>query len=133
MTWFSMIAGIASLVGATFALMAWIQSRKVNDRLEAEKIINNRKVVVVMQHGSEKLELPVELRRAELTRAEVLGRIGMIPTKEKGKRFSIGYLNTHEFLDQINKINESDGEGLLTIPCKKNEYEQFDFAQIQGH
>jgi hypothetical protein len=126
MFWIDQIGNAASLIGALLALMAWIQSRSVRKRIDAEKFKKSRKIVVVLQHGSEKLELPVELRRSELTRAEILGRIGMIPTKTKNGRFTLGYLNTKEFLEQVNKLNEGDSEGLLTIPCKLDEYQQFD-------
>ena len=91
----------------------------------------NQKVSVVLHNGGNKqLELPVELRRAELTRAEVLGRIGMIPMKVKGQRFSLGYLGTRAFLDQINQIlaSDSDDTPILTISCNDSEYEQFDLS-----
>lgn len=63
-----------------------------------------QKITVILNHGAKKLELPVEMRRSEFSRAEILGRIGMIPTTEKGKRFSLKYTNTREFLQQINQI-----------------------------
>jgi hypothetical protein len=75
--------------------------------------------------------LPIELRRAELTRAEILGRIGMIPMKEKGKRFSLEYLNTSKFLRRINEIIEGHGDSDLVIPCTEEELNQFDYRKIQ--
>ena len=83
------------------------------------------KISVVLSYGVEKLELPVEIRRKEFSRAEILGRIGMIPLKKTGKRFSLGYLNSVEFLKQINQINEGDGDSILTIPCNETEFSQF--------
>lgn len=53
----------------------------------------------------------------------------MIPMEEKGKRFSISYLNSPEFLKQISIIVEGDGDSLLTIPCDENEFHQFDLSQ----
>ena len=120
----------ASILGTLFALMAWIQAYRINKTIEAEKINKNKKIIVVLQHGPQKIELPIELLRSEFTRAEILGRIGMIPTKDNNQRFSLGYLNNHEFLDQINQINEASGEGLLTIPCTKEEYNQFDLSYM---
>lgn len=87
-----------------------------------------QKISVILQNGRQRIELPVELRRAELTRAEVLGRIGMIPMKAKGQRFSLVHLSTPEFLRQINQILSSDGDSTLIIPCNAEEFEQFDLS-----
>jgi hypothetical protein len=95
--------------------------------LELEQKRQEQKISVILQNGArQRLELPVELRRAELTRAEILGRIGMTPMKERGKRFSLEYLNTSDFLRQINQILASDNNSILTLPCNESEYAQFD-------
>lgn len=122
----SLIADVIGILGAAFALFAWIQVRQLRRHQEEEQSRQNRKVTVILQYGYDRIELPVELRRAELTRAEILGRIGMLPMKEKGRRFSIDYLNASEFLRQINQIMESHGDAILTIPCKADEFRQFD-------
>ena len=67
----------------------------------------------------------MELRRAELTRSEVLGRIGMIPMKEKGRRFTLEYLNQPDFLRKINIIAKSSEDDILTVPCTAEELAQF--------
>ena len=123
---FSFIGNLASISGAIFALMAWAKARKIQKELELEKKRQNRNITVALQYGSKQIKLPMDLRRADLTRAEVLGRLGMTPMKEKGKRFSIGYLNSPEFLKQISIIVKGNGDGLLTIPCDENEFHQFD-------
>ncbi|MEA5568609.1 hypothetical protein [Anabaena sp. UHCC 0399] len=98
---------------------------------EQEKKRQEQKISVILQSGArQRLELPVELRRAELTRAEILGRIGMIPMKVNGQRFSLDYLNTPDFLRQINRILASDGDATLMIPCNDSEYAQFDLDRI---
>ncbi len=71
------------------------------------------------------------MRRAEFTRAEILGRIGMIPIKtaliQKGqKRFRIKYLNNPEFLQQIDEIQEDGKQTELRIRCDQDELNQFD-------
>lgn len=128
MDWLNNLGVAASVLGAVFALMAWLKARKVQKELETEKARQNKRITVTLQHGSQKLELPVELRRAELTRAEVLGRLGMIPMKIKGRRFSLGYLNRPEFLQQINQIIDGNRDAVLTIPCTGEEFEQFDLT-----
>ncbi|MCG8349959.1 MAG: hypothetical protein MI924_19515 [Chloroflexales bacterium] len=132
MEWFSYIADIIGIGGAIFALFAWIQSFQLRKEIAREQRRQHKKITVVLQHGSEDLELPVELRRAELTRAEVLGRLGMIPMKTKGQRFALDYLHTPAFLHQINQISESDEDAILTIPCKSEEFTQFDMGMQRG-
>lgn len=124
--WIGIVADIIGVFGAGFALFAWRKAYQIRQDLEQEKSRQARKVTVVLQYGADKVELPVELRRAELTRAEILGRIGMIPMKTKGQRFSLSYLNTPEFLRQLNQTIVGDGDVILTIPCERHELEQFD-------
>lgn len=120
-----LIADIIGILGAIFALFAWLQSRALKKELDAEKERQNKRVNVSLQHGSQKIDLPIQLRRAELTRSEILGRIGMIPMKEEGKRFSISFLYSEDFLKQINQIMEGTGESILVIPCTEKEFKQF--------
>ena len=96
---------------------------------EDDANLKNDKIAVVLSHGSKKLELPVELRRAEFTRAEILGRIRMMPRKDKEKPFQLSYSGTREFLQQINQIAESEGDATMIIPCTEKEFSQFDLLE----
>ncbi|WP_119071505.1 hypothetical protein [Aggregatilinea lenta] len=129
MEWLGYFADVIGIFGAVFALFGWRQARQVRQELESEKNRQNKKVTVVLQCGADRLELPIELRRVELTRAEVLGRIGMLPMKVKGQRFSLDYVSTIEFARQISQIIEGEGDALLTIPCEKQELDQFDVTR----
>lgn len=122
----SLIGSLASIGGAVFALMAWAKAGRIQEELALEKKRLNKSITVTLQYGSKQIKLPMDFRRADLTRAEVLGRLGMIPMKDIGKRFSISYLSSPEFLKQIDMIVEGDGESLLTIPCNETEFHQFD-------
>lgn len=62
-------------------------------------------------------------RRADFVRSEILGYLGMIPMKVKGQRYALDYLNAPEF---SRRINETDGDSVLTIPCREDEIAQFD-------
>lgn len=109
---------------------------KIKDLLhkefEQEQKRQEQEISVILQSGAKSLKLPVELRRAEFTRSEILGRIGMIPMKNSGQRFAIDYLNTPEFLRQINHILASDSNSILTIPCNEKEYDQFDLDRTNN-
>ena len=122
----SVVADVISILGGIFAFFAWLQSRKVGRELEKERQRKDKKVRVVLSHGAKELELPVEIRRSELTRAEILGRLGMIPMKQKGDRFELKFLNTPEFLRRVSEIIGSESESTLTIPCSREEFSQFE-------
>lgn len=105
-----------------------IQSSLKKEFGNAQKLKERQeqKISVKLQNGARQLlDLPIELCRAELTRAEILGRIGMIPMAEKGKRFTLSYLSTPDFLRQIHQVVEGNGDDVLTIPCNEEEFKQF--------
>ncbi|WP_419788191.1 hypothetical protein [Pseudodesulfovibrio sp.] len=124
MTTFNLVAGIASIVGALFSLFAGIQSGRAYRMLAKERRRLKASIQVVLQHGSETIKLPVDIRRGDFSRAEVLGRIGMIPTVD-GERFQLQYLNTPTFLMQIDNILKESNDGVLTIPCTEQEFVRF--------
>jgi hypothetical protein len=96
----------------------------IENQLNQAQKRQQQKISVILQNGGNSLELPVELYRSEFTRAEILGRVGMIPCK--GQRFKLDYFSKKEFLDQINRIASSDGNATLIIPCDNDEFSQFD-------
>lgn len=124
------IADIIGIVGGVFAFLAWLQARAIKADMETERQRQNKQVTVVLQHGAEKATLPVSIRRAELTRSEILGRLGMIPlaTPNTNNRFTLRYLNTPEFLQSVNQVAMGDGDAILTIPCNEQEFRQFDLS-----
>jgi len=128
LNWVGLIADLIGIIGAGFALAAWWQARYIKKTLDAERIRQRKSIRIILSYGDEKIELPVPLLRAELTRQEVLGRIGMIPMKNKKSRFSIRYTNTVEFWEQLTQIMESSNEGIITIPLKEGEIDQFDLS-----
>lgn len=125
MQWISWAADIIGTLGGLFAFFAWVQVSLIRKELEREKSRQSETVKVILRNPEKSLELPMELRRAEVTRAEVLGRLGMIPMKKRSSRFEIIYLNTPDFLRQINQIREGSGAVSLFIECSKAEIDQF--------
>jgi hypothetical protein len=83
------------------------------------------KIILVEKESKVLYELPLEMLRGEFNRGEVLARIGMLPTTEKGIRFSIDYTGSPEFLTEINNISADVTCKELKIPCTKKEIEQF--------
>jgi hypothetical protein len=125
------LANIISIISTVFSILAWINSWQVNRRLKREQRRQNKKIKIELICGSKSYELPGEIRRAEFSRAEVLGLLGMIPMKVKGQRFVLGYLNTPKFRFRFNEILEGGNDTILQISCNEEEYNQFEFDNIQ--
>lgn len=126
----SLIADIAGIAAAVFSLFAWIKARQIQKELEMERTRLKQKVQIVLRHGGQSIPLSnILLTRAELTRSEIMGYLGMLPTKE-GRRFNLSHTSTREFLEQIEGIKEGTKEGTLVIPCTQAELKQFDFASV---
>jgi hypothetical protein len=131
MEWLGYVADVVGLAGAVFALLAWLKARQLRQDQEKEKERQNKKIKVFLQSTTHRIELPFEMRRAEFTRAEVLGRIGMIPTKNPKERFRIEYLNTRDFLLKVNAIMDGAGDATLEIKCTDEELGQFDLTHFE--
>jgi len=129
------ISNIADVIGILGALLAAIFSIKTNVELRREKQRLSGRIKILLKHGDQVYPLPVDLTREELSRAEVLGRLGMIPINdekrlvEKQPRFLLNHLNSEAFLTQLAKIRADHGDTTLEIPCSKAEFEQFDFGK----
>ncbi|RDD30894.1 hypothetical protein CR161_09385 [Prosthecochloris sp. ZM] len=125
---FGTIADSIGIFGAIFATGAWFWAKQNNKREKMEQKRMNQKIPVILKSNESKLslELPVHFRREELYRQEVMGRIGMIPMKIKGNRFSLSFTHTPDFLMAINTIQESDSTDPLVMPCTDEEIRQFD-------
>lgn len=123
-----LIADGIGIAGAVFALFAWLQTRRIRTEQKLKELRDNREVTIILQgSGSERYVVPVKLRRREFTRAEILGRIGMIPTREGQPRFQLRYTNTSDFLNRVNTIVSSDGDAELIIPVRDDEWAKFEF------
>jgi len=127
---FGFYADVIGIFGAAFALLAWVWALRNMWRAKKEKRRLGQRIPVVLKSRDSKrsLELPVHFRREELNRQELMGRIGMIPMKEKGKRFEIRYTHEPDFLEAINRVKESSVVEPLVIVCSDKEIDQFDVS-----
>ncbi len=71
------------------------------------------------------------MSRKDFSRAEVLGYIGMIPTKNKAERFSIEATTDRQFVVSIRKMQLTKGNQSFFIYCTNEEMEQFSADFIQ--
>jgi hypothetical protein len=128
MEWLSLIADV---VGISAALIAAWQAYKLRQERKQENKRQDSTITVSLQSPTHRFDLPVELRRREFNRAEILGRIGMIPLKDTSKRFVLRNTNTREFLKNVNVIIDGQGDSELVISCTHEELEQFDLERFK--
>lgn len=125
MEYLGTIADLIGIAGAVFAGLAWLASRRTEARLRREQERLAAPVFVCLVSGNDRKILPLELTRAELSRAELLGRIGMVPMKNPGARFSLANLATPIFLRKLREAQQGSGSVTIDIPCTQAEIEQF--------
>ncbi len=129
------ISAVIGVITTIFAAYAGYQAKKIREETqkkeEQEKERANQKIKFVLKiKETNKIIKPLipSIRRAELNRAEVMGILGMIPMiKEKEReRFKLNYVNKQEFIDELNRISNSDKPETFIIYCREEELTQFD-------
>jgi hypothetical protein len=126
--WGTLIGLILGVIGMYFSWNAWHESKQTQKLFEREKDRLNEKIKIVLVEGKSRYELP-EIRRQDVTRSEVQGRLRLVPTID-GSPYKIANLNENGFFKQIDKIVEGSnktGYSTLTIECKNGEFHQFKF------
>lgn len=127
--WQSLIGTIIGIVGMIFSLLAWRKSKKVEDFLEKEKERANESIKFILSDGKDEYEILPSLRRREVSRGEIQGRLGTIPRKdEKSPIYKIKYTSEREYYEQIDKImngSNEQGNKKLVVKCTQPEFEQF--------
>lgn len=109
-----------------FSIGAWFYARRIQRELESERRVQAEKINVCLRvEGSQRhVALPITIRRGELSRAELLGRLGMVPMRERGKRFALSALSDPAFMDQVDAVR-SNGRHVIIIPSSDEEIDQF--------
>ncbi len=109
------------------ALATTVQNYRLRRHMAAEQKRMNEviELMIYVTNGSESITLPITIRRCEVSRAEVLGRIGMIPMRQRGQRFTLAYCASMGFCEAISGIVAGHATSLL-IPATQEELNQFD-------
>lgn len=130
---FNEIGPIADILGISGAIIAALSSLYGRWYSFKQRRLNNEKISVYLESETRYYRLKGELRREEVSRAEVLGRVGMIPTVDPKKRFRIEYASTDEFINELNDIRETTHKGSnvrFSILCSEDELNQFEIPLI---
>lgn len=114
---FANVAGAVSGVAAFLGVLRLLREQaRLDDRVSVVLKLEAEESVVV---------LPLEMLRRDVSRAELLGRIGMLPMRQKGARFSIRAMSTPAFMQTVNAVVEGTTDTLV-IPVTRQELEQFE-------
>ena len=131
--WFGFIGTavgiLLGILGTYYSWNAWSESKRTQQLLEKEEARKNEKIKVVLTDGKNEHILP-PIRRRDISRSEIQGRLGVIPMKAKGERYSIEFTNSSDFYRQIDLISEKSCEtdsSRLIINCTGEELAQFAF------
>ncbi len=120
---FDLLGKVADFAGAVGGIISAVGVLKLLARQGQEK--QDVRVLLTIQGEGRSVELPLVLKRRDVSRAELLGRIGMLPMRQKGARFSLRALSTAAFMAAVNEV--VDGKSTtLVIPASREEVEQFD-------
>ena len=114
---FGVLGGVIAAVAST---ATWFSNRRAN-RLAQEAV----KVLLRVGEGGRQVALPLEIIRRDLSRAELLGRIGMLPMKKAGSRFALREIGTPATMRAVNSVLKGE-TSVLVIPATAEEIDQFD-------
>lgn len=113
------IVGLATLFVAG---LFWLDERRRERR-------GSERIRFLLKGSKEEKEAPLHLLRRDVARAEVLGRLGMMPMAEAGKRFSLSALSSAAFLENLNEVTEGKTSTVM-LEVTQAELDQFDWSKI---
>lgn len=114
----SIAAGILGLiVSLSIKAYLWRKEKRDNALIDIRLHCAEPETTITLQG---------QIRRKNLTRAEVQGLLGILPMKEKGKRYELQALNQKEFFDALEEAQVNGDIHELVISCSAQELRQFD-------
>lgn len=123
MTTLEIIGNVSNFFGTFGGLAAialWLGQRRAKKLAEVTV-----KVCLRIEAEGREIVLPLEIIRRDVSRAELLGRIGSIPMRKPGTRFALRNIGTPAVMREINRVSRGE-TNLLAIPASIEEVEQFD-------
>jgi len=118
---FEVIAQASNIAGAIGGIVAAIGVVKM--LATQRRALEHVEVQLRLEGEGRTVALPLEMLRKDISRAELLGRLGMA-LKNQGQRFSLKALSTPAFMRAVNEVVEGR-TSTLVIPCTKEELDQF--------
>ncbi|MCP4422787.1 MAG: hypothetical protein GY805_39765 [Chloroflexi bacterium] len=112
------LANIISTLGIPFAVWRLYTTWQKDKQMQQEIGID-----LFCEEKDTTIRLPVNLKREDFSRAEILGYLGMVV--KSGVRYDLGYLGSPEFFQNLQRIQNSKTSETLIIPCTPAEIAQF--------
>ncbi len=117
---------VLSAFSMGFSFLVWLKLRK-------QKAFDNQRIQIriVVPDTDKYIALWSKPERKHLTRAEVLGLIGLIPRSSEQK-YKIAFLNTQSFFQHLAKVQDNKDINLLSIECTEQELQQFNLDEVKN-
>lgn len=116
-------AGIFGLlVSLSIRVYLWRKEKRDNDLIHIRLQVDVPALLISLQG---------QIRRKNLTRAEVLGLLGMLPMRAEGKRYSLAALSHKVFFDELEDAQVNGSVHEVVIPCTHAELQQFNPVKLR--
>ncbi|HPE60797.1 MAG: CRISPR-associated protein Csx16 [Thiothrix sp.] len=125
--YFDKIGIAAALVAMVFSILVWLHQKR-RERCENALVT----VKLYCAEYGQSYVLPSPIRRKDLTRAEILGLLGMLPMRDNGQRYNLSGVSSQPFLAALENAQVDSRVGEVRVPCSMKELEQFDLGQLAG-
>jgi hypothetical protein len=113
------ICGILAFLGTAYSAFRWWRHQQRERQLQQPVTVR----LVAKKDGRLLLELPYKPARGTVSRAEVLGLLGMIPSRQQ--RFDWQWGFEPQFMQDIEEIYRGDRD-VLEIPLSDAEFRQLE-------
>lgn len=124
--YFDKVGIAAALIAMTFSILVWLnqkhKEKRDNDLIHIRLQVPDSGLLITLQG---------QIRRKNLTRAEVLGLLGMLPMRDGGKRYSLAALSHKVFFDELEEAQINGMVMEVVIPCSAVELQQFDPLKLR--
>lgn len=124
--YFDKVGIAAALIAMTFSILVWLNQKRKEQRDNTLIYIRLR-----CHEPSVTITMQGQIRRKNLTRAEIQGMLGMLPMKEKGKRYELAELSRSIFFDEMEEAQINNAVMEVVIPCSAVELQQFDPLKLR--
>lgn len=121
----AIVAGLLAFLGTAYSAFKWWQHQRRQHELEKPVPIK----LVDAKSGRVLLELPHQPPRRSVTRAEVLGLLGMIPSRQQ--RFDWAWLHDARFMHHLEAVHRGQRH-VLEIPVTPEEFAQLDMGEFRN-
>ena len=116
------VCGILAFIGSAYSAGMWVRHH-----LRERKLREPVPVRILCAENGHRYELPFQPPRRIVTRAEILGLLGMIPSRQQ--RFDWAWLHDEQFMRHLEEVHMGQRQ-VLEIPVTAEEFAQLDLGNV---